>query len=55
MDKVVIMGADRIACYWVLGICSVLFVALVVIWSIRLKKSAKKQKHPVHIVARMQK
>ena len=53
MDGMMIMGADRIACYWVLGISSVLFLALVVIWSIRLKKSAKK--HPAHLVVKMQK
>lgn len=48
-----ILGADRIAAYWVLGISSVLFTALVVIWSIRLKRTAKK--HPAHVVYRMQK
>lgn len=48
-----ILAAQRIVYYWVLGVCFVLFWALVVIWSIRLKKSAKK--HTAHIAYRMQK
>lgn len=53
MNTMEILGPDRIVCYWILGVCFVLFSALVVIWSIRLKKSAKK--HPAHLVYRMQK
>lgn len=36
-------GAERIAAYWVLGICSALFVLLVCIWSVMLKRSTPKQ------------
>ena len=53
MNGMEILGAERIFYYWVLGICSVLFTALVIIWSVRLKASAKK--YPAHIVTRMQK
>ena len=52
MNGVEILGAERIVYYWILGICFVLFCSLVVIWRIRLKKSAKK--NPAHLVARMQ-
>lgn len=53
MNGMEILDAQRIVYYWILGVCFVLFAALVVIWSIRLKKSAKKQ--PAHLVYRMQK
>lgn len=53
MTPIDILGPERITCYWILDVCFVLFCALVVIWSIRLKKSAKKQ--PAHVVYRMQK
>ena len=36
-------GAERIAAYWVLGICSAAFVLLVCIWSVMLKRSTQKQ------------
>ena len=35
-------SAERSVYLWVLGVCSVLFVLLVCIWSIMLKRSAKK-------------
>lgn len=34
--------AERSTYLWVLGVCSVLFVLLVCIWSVMLKRSAKK-------------
>lgn len=40
-------GAERIAAYWVLGVCSAVFVLLVCIWSIMLKRSAQNQAAPV--------
>ena len=40
-------GAERIAAYWVLGVCSAVFVLLVCIWSIMLKRSAQNQSAPV--------
>ena len=36
-------GAERIAAYWVLGVCSAAFVTLVCIWSVMLKRSTHKQ------------
>lgn len=36
----VLLGAERIEAYWALGICSVVFVLLVCIWSIQLKHAS---------------
>ena len=45
-------GAERIAAYWVLGVCSAVFVLLVCIWSIMLKRSAQNQSAPAPVRAR---
>lgn len=42
-DGIALGGVERAAAYWVLGVCSAVFVLLVGVWSVMLKRSAKKQ------------
>lgn len=37
----VLMGAERVQAYWVLGVCSALFVVLIFVWSVRLKRASQ--------------
>lgn len=37
----VLMGAERVQAYWVLGACSALFVVLIFVWSVRLKRASQ--------------
>ena len=36
----VLMGAERVQAYWVVGFCAVAFVLLVCIWSVQLKHAS---------------
>lgn len=49
----VLMGAERVHAYWVLGVCSVLFVVLILVWSVRLKRASQQTVHSPGLLHRV--
>lgn len=42
-SRSLMLGADRVFAYWTLGICSALFLALVCVWSVGLKRASQRK------------